>query len=72
MKRHRRDWHEIVGVGPGFVVTSGPARSFSRSLLRWIQYAVIVFFLGVLAFGPLPPILWNLVQATFSILLGRT
>jgi hypothetical protein len=72
MTRRRREWNEIVGVGPGFVITTGPARSFSRSLLRWIQYAVIVFFLGVFAFGPLPPILWNLMQATFSILLGRT
>ena len=39
MSRQRREWHEIVGIGRGVVLTTGP-RLYGRTLLYWLLFAV--------------------------------
>jgi hypothetical protein len=59
MRRHRRHWHEIVGVGPHTVIVEGPRYIGLRGMLKMSIYALAGLAL-VTAAAPAWPLVWNL------------
>lgn len=68
MRRHKREWSEIIGVGRGVVVSEGPRQAcFGRcagQLLKFLgMVGLIMLILLALVFFADPALLWGLIRS---------